>query len=82
MTTQNQEENKSGFKSGDQVRLKSGGPDMTVSNVSDLGDVLIECHWFGGKKLEYGRFHPGELVKVQAEDKPLTAESGKTKGGA
>ena len=58
------------FKSGDQVRLKSGGPDMTVSHVSELGDGEIRCHWFGGKKLEWGQFHPGELVKVEAEERP------------
>jgi uncharacterized protein YodC (DUF2158 family) len=32
------------FKSGDLVRLKSGGPVMTVSQ-SGSGGVFV-CHWF------------------------------------
>ena len=33
-----------GFKTGDVVRLKSGGPDMTVSDGAASGTYL--CHWF------------------------------------
>jgi uncharacterized protein YodC (DUF2158 family) len=44
-----------GIKAGDVVRLKSGGPDMTVQ---DTGDYLMsggtgndaKCVWFDGKK--------------------------------
>ena len=32
------------FIPGDVVRLKSGGPDMTVSKT---GDGAAECQWFG-----------------------------------
>ncbi|UDL89439.1 DUF2158 domain-containing protein [Mesorhizobium sp. PAMC28654] len=32
------------FKTGDVVKLKSGGPDMTVSDGSASGSYL--CHWF------------------------------------
>ena len=38
------------FKHGDVVRLKSGGPDMTVQEVM-TGEV--ECVWFdGGQRME------------------------------
>ncbi|WP_150297337.1 YodC family protein [Salipiger aestuarii] len=32
------------FKPGDVVSLKSGGPDMTFGGASSLGDAL--CYWF------------------------------------
>ncbi|MDE2095655.1 MAG: DUF2158 domain-containing protein [Patescibacteria group bacterium] len=36
------------YRTGDQVRLKSGGPLMTVEDVTraDSGDVLVETVWF------------------------------------
>jgi uncharacterized protein YodC (DUF2158 family) len=69
MAILNQEEkNKRGdFKTGDQVRLKSGGPDMTVSEIASTAG--IRCHWFGGKKLEHGFFQADELVKIEPGDK-------------
>ncbi|WP_313078331.1 YodC family protein [Agrobacterium pusense] len=33
-----------GLKAGDTVRLKSGGPAMTVKRVADNGNVV--CEWF------------------------------------
>jgi uncharacterized protein YodC (DUF2158 family) len=60
------------FKIGDTVRLKSGGPLMTVENV-DAGDgpeVLITCIWFENTEGKEEQF------------KALTLESGaKTIGG-
>ncbi|MEN4543763.1 DUF2158 domain-containing protein [Pantoea agglomerans] len=47
------------FKSGDQVVLKSGGPEMTVKAVYS---EEIVCQWFAGKKLEQGRFVPDSLT--------------------
>jgi len=39
------------IKPGDVVRLKSGGPDMTVHTVEDyLGTLSAWCEWFDGKK--------------------------------
>lgn len=58
---------KGGFKSGDIVRLKSGGPDMTVTGLSYGEDELI-CKWFGGKKLENGQFPPESLEHVTKEN--------------
>jgi len=54
------------FKVGDVVMLKSRGPDMTVQDPKVVND-LVECQWFGGRKLERGRFPPGSLVYASAE---------------
>lgn len=52
-----------GFAIGDQVRLLSGGPDMTVSSIFPM-DNSISCQWFGGKRLETGTFSPKTLEKI------------------
>lgn len=53
------------FKEGDQVRLKSGGPDMTVNKVSEgigLNDITIHTVWFDERcKLNTGAFSPDAL---------------------
>lgn len=36
-----------GFRVGDTVMLKSGGPTMTVAEVNDNGSLF--CIWFDGK---------------------------------
>lgn len=57
------------FNTGDIVKLKSGGPDMTVQ-----GEVIghrgtFNCQWFAGKKLERGNFNSDSLELVdQGED--------------
>lgn len=43
------------YKEGDLVVLKSGGPVMTVVDVSPDGSG-VWCQWFSGKKLEKGHF--------------------------
>lgn len=47
---------------GDIVRLKSGGPEMTVRVAPDTPNGYYDCQWFAGKKLESGRF-PGEALE-------------------
>jgi len=50
-----------GFEPGRVVRLKSGGPDMTVEeDAYEPGNVW--CQWFGGRKLERGKFPIASLV--------------------
>lgn len=56
------------FNAGDIVTLKSGGPNMTVKEVSAIGNLLIVCQWFAGKKLEAGRFDPASLSPVIADE--------------
>jgi uncharacterized protein YodC (DUF2158 family) len=44
------------FKKGDTVRLKSGGPLMTVADLGDYGPTGptegVTCVWFDGKHRE------------------------------
>lgn len=47
------------FNVGDVVRLKSGGPKMTVDDVFQEGNM--RCQWFAGSKLEYGVFPAASL---------------------
>ncbi len=54
------------FNVGDIVKLKSGGPDMTIQVVSDTN---LKCQWFAGKKLDDGRFPIESIVKVVQETK-------------
>ncbi|HDR1514776.1 YodC family protein [Pasteurella multocida] len=56
------------FHVGDIVKLKSGGPDMTIKTVarnglSDTFTGFYDCQWFAGKKLESGRF-PEESLEL------------------
>lgn len=59
---------KADFKVGEIVQLNSGGPEMTVEEVSTEPyhrKAPILCQWFGGKKLEHGHFPVASLKKVQ-----------------
>ena len=49
------------------VKLKSGGPEMTVQKVPSKVDLYYTCQWFAGKKLESGRFPSDslELIKIE-----------------
>ena len=51
------------YNEGDVVRLKSGGPIMTVGMVADDGDLL--CQWFTDNKLQESFFNPNSLEKVE-----------------
>jgi uncharacterized protein YodC (DUF2158 family) len=57
------------YKIGDIVRLKSGGPSMTVDSIGER-DGRIWCHWFAGNKLETGGFSP-ESIGLEDEIDPL-----------
>jgi len=56
------------FKVGEVVRLKSGGPDMTVGQLEDdvnnpaNKNAFAFCSWFEGKKLQQKTF-PVEMLE-------------------
>ena len=58
------------YVKGEQVRLKSGGPVMTINSFSQSetedGQVVynIRCHWFSKETLKQGVFNHEELEKA------------------
>ena len=58
------------FKVGDVVRLKTGGPEMTVEAVDAKGPDVI-CIWVAETVRRHGRFKALLLQKV--EEKPTAA---------
>ena len=56
------------FKVGDSVRLKIGGPKMSIFSVEGIG---IVCQWFsmekGKQELKSGVFQPEQLKKDDNE---------------
>lgn len=61
------EEKKKEFEVGDLVRLKSGGPDMTVKEWSRVYKAW-ECQWFDGKRLRDAPFTEDQLVRPSPKD--------------
>jgi uncharacterized protein YodC (DUF2158 family) len=57
------------FIVGDIVKIKSGGPDMTVQVIPAQTLKYYRCQWFAGKKLEFGLFPAGSLEFVVQEGK-------------
>ncbi len=57
------------YKIGDIVKLKSGGPEMTVQVVPTERSVYYKCQWFAGKKLESGNFQEDSLEVVESDKK-------------
>jgi len=55
------------FRTGDTVKLISGGPIMTVENPNYLDNKVL-CQWFAGKKLEHGDFPPNSLTRVNINE--------------
>ena len=52
------------FKSGDSVRLKAGGPKMTVDSIyvnRSTKAVTYTCKWFAGSKLNGAQFEEGAI---------------------
>lgn len=76
---------KNGLKSGDVVRLKSGGPQMTIQDFGegemlDLDKGFARCQWFDGTMLKYGRFAPASLEPVSIDGGQVSR--GPVAGGA
>lgn len=61
------------FKIGMVVKLKSGGPEMTISRLEtdfDIGPKMdtVTCQWFAGKKLERGIFPVESLIVIDEKN--------------
>ena len=59
----------SDFKDGDVVKLKSGGPNMTIEKISTFSmsstaPLRAKCVWFDGTTRLDALFSPISLVKV------------------
>lgn len=55
------------LKSGDVVKLKSGGPKMTVTDVGHdeiAGQTLVWCVWFDDKQIEKRGAFPLQSVEL------------------
>ena len=55
------------FKTGDIVKLKSGGPEMTIKAPASQNKANFYCQWFAGKKLEQGNFPSNSLDLVKKD---------------
>lgn len=52
---------------GDVVRLKSGGPDMTVAELGmPEGEPRVWCEWFSGTEKRCAPFHPEMVVPCES----------------
>lgn len=58
------------FEPGDIVRLKSGGPKMTVAKLDTdyEGDEYAYCEWFKGATRQSGKFEPQVLESVEEDE--------------
>ena len=58
------------LKIGDVVKLKSGGPAMTVELISRWDGIeKARCQWFSGDKVEQNVFTEEMLEKLPAQAK-------------
>jgi uncharacterized protein YodC (DUF2158 family) len=63
---------------GSVVELKSGGPDMTVSEVEEWnGKMRARCQWFDGKKNQFDYFPVTSLKLVAQESSGPAVRVGK-----
>ena len=54
------------FMVGDVVRLKSGGPELTIHSLRGLSDH-VEVAWFDGGKINFVIVHRFALTLVKSE---------------
>jgi uncharacterized protein YodC (DUF2158 family) len=59
------------FQLGQTVQLKSGGPRMTVTELSSgpQGRTIVSCIWFDGQKQMHGNFSE-EALKDSPDPQP------------
>lgn len=61
------------FKIGDVVKLKGGGPLMTVTGTSVGADrpTLFTCNWFDKENREQGSAYPADALVEAGTRKPV-----------
>lgn len=57
------------YKTGDGVRLKAGGPKMTVSHYDRING-RVYCQWFDGTEKKDGGFPEHSLEPAGEDQKP------------
>ncbi|STX29971.1 Uncharacterized small protein [Legionella beliardensis] len=62
------------LKVGDVVKLKSGGPRMTISYLGK--EEQIECIWFDGNNKSKGYFHKDSVKLDDSSSNPLRVKKG------
>ena len=55
------------FRPGDVVRLKTGGPEMSVVVVNEALNLVL-CQWFVGDEVRSSHFAPESLVLVAQKE--------------
>ncbi|AUR89437.1 protein of unknown function DUF2158 [Vibrio phage 1.123.O._10N.286.48.F3] len=55
------------MKAGDIVKLKSGGPSMTVGGFSS-DSRIITCAWFDGSELKEAQFRDWMLIGAESNE--------------
>jgi uncharacterized protein YodC (DUF2158 family) len=59
------------FQIGDAVRLKSGGPRMTIADLTDVdGEPQVVCVWYDQYHREARRSYPASSMKLDRESPP------------
>lgn len=67
---------------GSKVRLKSGGPLMTVRKIKEWqGQMEATCDWFDGNKPIYGTFPLSSLKLEEESDRQQSAFSPENASG-
>jgi uncharacterized protein YodC (DUF2158 family) len=53
------------FQKGDAVRLKSGGPRMTIADLTQVnGEPYLVCVWYDQHRREASRSYPASSMKL------------------
>jgi len=64
---------------GDQVKLRSGGPAMTVTRLHPADPSIVIVSWFSEEgKIEHARLHTNTLTLCVADERALAHEESET----
>lgn len=57
------------YQPGDFVRLRSGGPTLTVTSQDQ---EIVSCVWFDGNNIQKGEFHELTLERVEDHEEKIS----------